>query len=425
MKVVIAAGGKGTRISSIASDVPKPMIQIEGKPILQREIECLRDQGFRDLVLTVSHLGNIIMDYFGDGSSYGVNIEYYVEKEPLGNAGALFKIKDKLTDEFLLLNADALFDIDFNRFVKYHYEKGGLVTLFTHPNSRPYDGGLIVADNDLSVKEWLLKEDERPKYYKNRVNAGLHVTNKKALEIEINMPKVDLDRQILKPLQGTHKMFVYDSPEYVKDMGTPDRYFCVCKDYRKNLPSVRNLSHKQKAIFLDINGIINEPKESMTEINEFGLIDGASEAIKLINDSEYLAIVMADCSTGTTDEAALDESNEISNKVETFLGLEGAYANDAFYFSHQHDRGPEGETAGSDIGCNCEKSETGAILETAQKYNIDLSQSWVIGNNENDIETGKNAGCMTVLNSSKNGSRGESAEHVDLLRVVKTLLGGN
>ena len=100
MKVVIMAGGKGTRISSVASDIPKPMIKIEGKPVLEHEIECLRDQGFKDIILTVSHLGNIIMDYFGDGSgispvtgkSFGVNIEYYFEKEPLGNAGALFKI---------------------------------------------------------------------------------------------------------------------------------------------------------------------------------------------------------------------------------------------------------------------------------------------------------------------------------------------
>ena len=96
MKVVIMAGGRGTRISSVASDIPKPMIKIEGKPVLEHEIECLRDQGFTDIILTVSHLGNIIMDYFKDGSQLGVHIEYFFEEEPLGNAGALFKIKDKL-----------------------------------------------------------------------------------------------------------------------------------------------------------------------------------------------------------------------------------------------------------------------------------------------------------------------------------------
>ena len=104
MKVVIMAGGKGTRISSVASDIPKPMIKVEGIPVLEREIECLKNQGFDDIILTVSHLGNIIMDYFGDGSGnspvtgepFGVHIDYYFEEEPLGNAGVLFKIKDKL-----------------------------------------------------------------------------------------------------------------------------------------------------------------------------------------------------------------------------------------------------------------------------------------------------------------------------------------
>lgn len=145
MKTVIMSGGKGTRISSVASDIPKPMIKIEGKPVWEHELECLRDQGFTDIILTVSHLGNIIMNYFGDGSEislvqgkpFGVHIEYYFEKEPRGNAGALFKIKDKLASDFLLLNADAVFAGDFNRDVAFHRKHGGLVTLFTHPNSYP------------------------------------------------------------------------------------------------------------------------------------------------------------------------------------------------------------------------------------------------------------------------------------------------
>lgn len=170
MKTVIMAGGRGTRISSVASDIPKPMIKIEGKPVLEHELECLRDQGFTDIILTVSHLGNIIMDYFGDGSGvspatgkpFGVHIEYYFEKEPLGNAGALFKIKDRLDSDFLLLNADAVFDVDFNRFVAFHKQHGGLVTLFTHPNSHPYDSGLIIADKmELLSNGWPRKINGR------------------------------------------------------------------------------------------------------------------------------------------------------------------------------------------------------------------------------------------------------------------------
>ena len=306
MKVVIMAGGKGTRISSVASDIPKPMIKIEGKPVLEHELECLRDQGFTDIIITVSHLGNIIMDYFGDGSGtspvtgkpFGVHIEYYFEKEPLGNAGALFKIKDNLTSDFLLLNADAVFDVDFNRFVGFHQEHGGMVTLFTHPNSHPYDSGLIIADKNGEVEKWLAKEDERPQYYRNRVNAGLHVISPKVLElVDIDADsigkigangkpvKVDLDRQLLKPLAGTGKMFCYDSPEYVKDMGTPERYYSVCADYKEGRVSGKNLKNKQKAVFLDRDGTINKYVGFLRNIDDFELIDGVAEAVRKINES--------------------------------------------------------------------------------------------------------------------------------------------
>lgn len=425
MKVVIMAGGKGTRISSIASDIPKPMIQIEGKPVLLREIECLREQGFKDIIITVSHLGNIIIDYFGDGSKFGVNIEYYFEKEPLGNAGALFKIKDKLSDEFLLLNADALFDIDFNRFIKYHHELGGLVTLFTHPNSHPYDSGLIIADSDLSVKKWLSKEDTRPEYYKNRVNAGLHVINKKVLDIEINTPKVDLDRQILKPLQGTHKMFVYDSPEYVKDMGTPERYYQVSLDCKNNLPSIRNLSHKQKAIFLDRDGTINQLKGFLTDINDFKLIEGVSEAIKLINVSKYLCIVITNQPVIARGEVSIEELNEIHNKMETLLGLDGAYINDIFYCPHHPDKGFIGERIEYKIECDCRKPKPGMLIEASKKYNIDLNSSWMIGDSKNDILCGINAGSKTGLITQKEESYGETIKGNSLIEIVKNILGGH
>ncbi|MEG0897669.1 MAG: nucleotidyltransferase family protein, partial [Ruthenibacterium sp.] len=197
-------------MASVASDIPKPMLKIADKPVLEHEIECLRRQGFTDIIITVSHLGSIIMDYFGNGSKFGVDIEYYFEQEPLGNAGALFKIKDKLTDDFLLLNADAMFDVDFTRFVAYHEAKSGVATLFTHPNSHPYDSGLIVADHDGKVRQWLTKDDARPQWYRNRVNAGLHILSPQILQEMPAAQKIDLDRQLLKPLAQNGKIFAYD-----------------------------------------------------------------------------------------------------------------------------------------------------------------------------------------------------------------------
>lgn len=408
MKVVLMAGGKGTRISSIASDIPKPMIRIDNKPVLEHEIECLKEQGFTDLIITVSHLGNIIMDYFGDGKkispatnkAFGVSIEYYVEKEPLGNAGALFKLKDKLKEDFLLLNADVLFNIDFKRFVDYHKEHGGLVTLFTHPNSHPYDSGLIIADENKQVVDWLSKEDERPLYYKNRVNAGLHVISPQILETTIEGNKVDLDRQLLKPLANKGVMFVYDSPEYVKDMGTPERYYGVCEDYKSGRIRAKNLSNKQKAIFLDRDGTINKYVGFLRKIEQFELLPGVANAIKIINNWGYLVIVITNQPVIARGEVTYGELDEIHNKLETLLGLEGGYIDALYYCPHHPHSGYEGEIPELKIECDCRKPKPGMILQAAKDYHVDLSASWMIGDDKNDVMAGKKAGCKTALIST-------------------------
>lgn len=401
MKVVIMAGGKGTRITSVASDIPKPMILIDGKPVLEHEIECLRKQGFTDIILTVSHLGNVIMDYFQDGSKFGVHIEYYFEKEPLGNAGALFKIKEKLTEDFLLLNADAMFDVDFNRFVDFHKQHNALVTLFTHPNSHPYDSGLIVSNEHNQVEKWLAKEDERPIYYKNRVNAGLHVISPEVLNQVIDTQKIDLDRQLLKPLAGTKKMYCYDSPEYVKDMGTPERYYAVCEDFKTGRVQSKNLSNKQKAIFLDRDGTINKYVGFLREIEQFELLPNTSEAIKKINDSGYLAIVVTNQPVVARGEVTFEQLDQIHNKMETLLGKDGAYLDGIYFCPHHPHKGFEGEIPELKVECECRKPKPGMLLQAAKDFNIDLSKSWMIGDSDNDILAGENAGCFTARVTEK------------------------
>lgn len=423
MLAIIMAGGRGTRISSVASDIPKPMIPIFGVPVLEREIHCLKKQGFTDIILTVSHMGEVIMDYFKDGSQLGVNIKYYFEKEPLGNAGALFRLRDEIEesgdDSFLLLNADSIFDIDFNRIVEFHKEKNADVTLFTHPNSHPYDSGLIIANDSGQVDKWLAKEDDRPQWYQNRVNAGLHVINVKVVDEYLNslsddektsvsdagtegdnnaivpVGKVDLDRKLLKPLSGTGRMYVYDSPEYVKDMGTPERYYAVCKDYEDGIVNDKNLSNKQKAIFLDRDGTINKYVGFLRDIDEFELLPDVVDAIKRINSSGYLAIVVTNQPVIARGEVTYEELQEIHNKMETLLGAEGAYVDAIYYCPHHPHKGYEGEIPELKFDCDCRKPKPGMLLEAALDFNIDLSQSWMIGDGENDVQAGKNARCKT------------------------------
>ena len=440
MKTVIMAGGRGTRISELFPDIPKPLIPIRDKngiekPVLEWEIRSLVAQGFTDIVLTVGYLADKIQDYFGDGSWLGCQIDYFVEDTPLGNAGALFKMRDQLDSPFLLLNADAVFDIDFNRMVEYHREKGGLVTLFTHPNSHPYDSGIVVADESGAVLQWLTKEDTRPQWYKNRVNAGLHVIDPQILDMDgidvervgkvdettDKVIKVDLDRQILKPLCGSGKMFAYDSPEYVKDMGTPDRFYSVQSDFQNGTIKAKNLANKQKAIFLDRDGTINIHVGFLRNIDEFELLPGVAEAIRLINSSGYLAIVITNQPVIARGEVTVPELDLIHQKMETLLGAKGAYLDGLYYCPHHPDKGFEGEIPELKFDCDCRKPKPGLIHRAASDFNIGLEDSWMIGDGKNDVLAGKKAGCKTALINE--GEFGQNITADSLLEAVEAILG--
>lgn len=396
MKIVIMAGGKGTRIASVASDIPKPMIPVCEKPILEHEIMCLRDQGLTDIILVVGHLGHIITDYFGDGKEWGVSIEYIVEDSPLGTAGALFYLKDKIEDDFLLLNGDIIFDVDFMRFLDFHKKHKGMATILTHPNNHPYDSGIIMTNKDNVVLNWLHKEDERD-YYKNRVNAGIHILSPEIFTLFKELKKVDLDRDILKPLIQYQKLIAYDSPEYVKDMGTPERYEMVIRDIKSGLVKNKNLQKKQRAIFLDRDGTINVYKGFIRNSDEIELIDGVAEAIGEINKSGYLAIIVTNQPVIARGECTFEEVERMNDKIETLLGEKGVYIDDIFYCPHHTDKGFEGERVELKFDCDCRKPKPGMLLQAAEKYNIDLSKSFMIGDSMRDVEAGNNAGCISIL----------------------------
>lgn len=469
MKTIIMAGGKGSRISGLFPDIPKPLIPIGNVPVLEREILSLGSQGFTDIILTVSYMGSKIKEYFGDGKRLGVSIQYYTEDVPLGNAGALFKLRDTLGDEdFLLLNADAAFDVDFNRMVEYHKAHRALVTLFTHPNSHPYDSGLIIADECGRVEKWLAKEDARPRFYKNRVNAGLHVVNPAVLDLSGIDPdkvgnidgstgktiKIDLDRQILKPLassggdhdipqaalkenaekaynkenkklKGRSGMFCYDSPEYVKDMGTPERYHAVAEDFQKGIVEGKNLRNRQKAIFLDRDGTINKYVGFLRNIDEFELEEGAAEAVRKINASGYLAVVCTNQPVIARGEVSFEELHEIHNKMETLLGLSGAYLDAVYFCPHHPHKGYEGEVAELKTDCNCRKPKPGMLLEAAKDFHIDLGKSWMVGDSENDVLAGKNAGCRTVFIGEAREGTGADMTAGSLADAIDKIMGKN
>lgn len=405
------AGGKGTRIASIKNDVPKPMIPIAGKPILEWQIDNLKACGLTYITLVIGYLGNVIQEYFGDGSKFGVSIDYFVEDSPLGTAGALFKMN--LTEDFLLMCGDVILDVDFNRFIEFHQKNHAWASLMAHPNGHPYDSSLLVTEilppqepgglpvDTHRVIRWMNKEDERL-YYKNRVNAGIEIISPVLLKETMknyvprhpeNPDKIDLDRDVLKPNIPSGRICAYDTPEYIKDMGTPERYYEVEEDIKTGKVKARNLKNKQKAIFLDRDGTINKYVGFLTKPEQFELIPGVAEAIKMINKSGYLAIVVTNQPVIARGDCTWEELQSIHNKMETELGKAGAFVDRICICPHHPDKGFDGERVEYKCECECRKPKSGLFIHAAKDFNIDLSQSYMIGDSNNDMIAGGNAGC--------------------------------
>ena len=441
MKVVIMAGGKGTRIASVKSDVPKPMIPICGKPILEWQIENLKACGLADITLVIGYLGHVIKEYFGDGGKFGVKISYFVEDSPLGTAGALFKMPE-LNEDFLLLCGDVILDVDFNRFIEFHKKNDAWASLMAHPNGHPYDSSLLVTDilppqvpggnpvDTHRVVRWMNKEDERL-YYKNRVNAGIEIISPELLKETMKhfVPrhpetpdKIDLDRDVLKPNIPSGKIFAYDTPEYIKDMGTPDRYYEVEKDLQTGKVKARNLKNKQKAIFLDRDGTINNYVGFLTKPEQFELLPGVAEAIKMINKSGYLAIVVTNQPVIARGDCSWDELQLIHNKMETELGKEGAFLDAIYICPHHKDKGFEGERPEYKFDCDCRKPKPALLQNAAKDFNVDLSLSYMIGDKVADAKAGNNAGCkqsILINTNDTNALQSVMSEIIDGLNIYE------
>ena len=395
MKLAILAGGKGTRLG--ISDIPKPMIIIGDKPLLQHQIELAKSYNINEIYLLTGFLADTITAYFGNGNKFGVKIHHIIEEKPLGTAGAIKQLSQLMDDAFLLFNGDNMMDFNIEKFINHFYAKEPFASIIVHPNDHPRDCDIIELNDDGTVEKIYTRPHPHEFIYSNLVNAGVFIFNPSIFKY-IPSGKADIEERIFPNLIKSGKSIsAYKTSEYIFDIGTKSRLEQANNDFNLGRIEKQNLKNPQRAIFIDRDGVINKEINHLSQISDFELLPKVMDALSMINNSNYLSIVITNQAAVAKGIIAVEELNRIHKKMETLLGNNNVFLNEIFYCPHHPDRNIANGIKELIIDCNCRKPKTGMIEKAVNKFNIDKENSFIIGDKTVDIQTGKNAGLNTIL----------------------------
>jgi len=395
---VILAGGQGSRMGELTRELPKPLLPVAGKPIIEYQISFLRKHGITEIYILSGYKGEKIKKYCQEKNNWGIKLYHIQETEPLGTAGAVASLTPWIKTDFLVLYGDLILDVDLDHLVDFHRRKKSLATLVIHPNDHPNDSDLVEAAKDGQIIAFHFKPRSPEVCFPNLVNAGLYILSSEVLAFLPRGVYSDFGRHIFPELVARKcSVYGYLTAEYIKDIGTPARLKEVEKDLLAGKVNRWNRQNKRPAIFLDRDGVLNEEKNGLRQIDDLAILKGVPEAIKKINQTDYLALVITNQPQVAKGFISEEELNRIHAKLETILGQQGAYLNKIYYCPHHPEIGFEGERKELKIKCHCRKPEIGLIEQATQDFNIDLSRSFLVGDSTVDIMTGRKAALKTIL----------------------------
>ena len=231
MKAVIMAGGEGTRLRAVTGTLPKPMVPLLGKPMLEHIVTLLRKNGFDELCMALKYRAGDIIAHFGDGDRFGVKICYSIEKEALGTAGAVKNCRDFYGDgDFLVISGDCACDMDLSLFARVHIESGAAATVALHRDGCPLRYGLAVTDGEGRIRAFV----EKPSWNRvvtDLVNTGIYMLSPKVMEYVPDGQPFDFGKDLFpKLLRENVPVYGMDPGGYWCDVGTPQSYYKCCWD---------------------------------------------------------------------------------------------------------------------------------------------------------------------------------------------------
>ena len=218
------AGGKGTRLRPLTCDIPKPMVPILNKPVMEYSINLLKNYNITDIAVTMAYLPNVITDYFGNGENFGVNLQYFIEDTPLGTGGSVKNAEEFLGDTFLVISGDALTDLDIEKAIQFHKSKKSQVTIVLKKENVPLEYGVVITDEEGRIIRFL----EKPNWgevFSDTVNTGIYILEPSVLRHFKKGENFDFSKDLFpKLLEEKAPMYGYIMDEYWNDIGDLNSY---------------------------------------------------------------------------------------------------------------------------------------------------------------------------------------------------------
>ncbi len=383
---VILAGGKGTRLAGVSQGVPKPLVPVAGVPIVVHQLELLARYGITDAFLTTGYRAADFPSSLGDGERFGLRLHYITETTPLGTAGGVAALAEQLTDDFLVLYGDVMVNMDLKALLDFHQDRNASATIVVHPNDHPHDSDLVALEEDGRIKAFHAKpRAPGGPDLDNLVSAALYVLSPSVFDVIQEGKSQDFVRHVFPRLhERGEPIFGYNTTEYLKDMGTPDRLARVEKDIRAGKVARCHLDHTRPTAFLDRDGVINEEIDGVTSPKEFALINGSGQAIRSLNQAGWLVGVATNQPAIAKGFCTQEDVEAVHRRMQRMLGEAGCWVDRIAYCPHHPERGFEGEVAALKVDCTCRKPKAGLLESLASRLPIQHDQSVMIGDSWRD-----------------------------------------
>lgn len=398
MQAVILAGGKGTRLAERLGGKPKPLVDVCGVPLLERQVRLLEAHGVDDILVLVNHAADQIEAFF-QINQFSARVRIVDDGEPRGTAGAVLACLDLLQDRALIVYGDTLFDIDVSHMLEAHEAAGAEATLLLHPNDHPVDSDLVVLGEGGFVTAFHPHPHAEGAHLRNLVNAAFYVIEREALERWRDAPvPSDFGHDLFPAMVGAgQRLFGYISSEYIKDLGTPSRLDKVERHLSSGLVEAASRRNLQCAVFIDRDGTLNVPAGHIASPDALTLIPGTAEAMRRLNDAGKRTVLVTNQPVIARGECDLATLERIHGRLDTLLSASGAYLDRVFVCPHHPDAGYLGEVADLKIVCDCRKPATGMVEAAVLEMNIDRYRSWMVGDSSRDMGLAKQAALLSVL----------------------------